>query len=112
VEIVAEATLRKWHKKVGDAVARDENLIDIETDKVVPGIARAGGRRSSRQIVKLRRQLVVAGELIAVMIPRASAESQFDGSLGRCRIPQTRRAGSIENCSRRGDARRCQADGG
>lgn len=34
-ESVTEATLLKWKKKVGEAVARDENLIDIETDKVV-----------------------------------------------------------------------------
>jgi len=34
-ESVAEATLVSWHKKEGEAVARDENLIDIETDKVV-----------------------------------------------------------------------------
>jgi 2-oxoglutarate dehydrogenase E2 component (dihydrolipoamide succinyltransferase) len=34
-ESVAEATLVTWHKKPGDYVERDENLIDIETDKVV-----------------------------------------------------------------------------
>jgi 2-oxoglutarate dehydrogenase E2 component (dihydrolipoamide succinyltransferase) len=34
-ESVAEATLVSWHKKVGQAVARDENLVDVETDKVV-----------------------------------------------------------------------------
>src|SRR5256885_13565487 len=34
-ESVSEATLLAWHKKVGEAVRRDENLIDIETDKVV-----------------------------------------------------------------------------
>ena len=34
-ESVAEATLLAWHKKQGEAVKRDENLIDIETDKVV-----------------------------------------------------------------------------
>ncbi len=34
-ESVAEATLVRWHKKIGESVARDENLIDIETDKVV-----------------------------------------------------------------------------
>src|SRR5438445_6320445 len=33
-ESVSEATLLAWHKKVGEAVKRDENLIDIETDKV------------------------------------------------------------------------------
>ena len=34
-ESVADATLVTWHKKPGDAVARDENLVDLETDKVV-----------------------------------------------------------------------------
>lgn len=34
-ESVAEATLLQWKKKVGDAVAIDEILIDVETDKVV-----------------------------------------------------------------------------
>ena len=34
-ESVAEATLVNWHKKAGESVKRDENLIDIETDKVV-----------------------------------------------------------------------------
>src|SRR5262250_199250 len=34
-ESIAEATLVNWHKKAGEAVARDENLIDVETDKVV-----------------------------------------------------------------------------
>jgi 2-oxoglutarate dehydrogenase E2 component (dihydrolipoamide succinyltransferase) len=34
-ESVADATIATWHKKVGDAVKRDENLVDLETDKVV-----------------------------------------------------------------------------
>ena len=34
-ESVADATLVSWHKKPGDAVRRDENLVDLETDKVV-----------------------------------------------------------------------------
>ena len=34
-ESIAEATLVNWHKQPGDPVKRDENLIDIETDKVV-----------------------------------------------------------------------------
>src|SRR4029079_9422771 len=37
-ESVAEATLVNWHKKPGDAVKRDEHLIDVETDKVVLGL--------------------------------------------------------------------------
>ncbi len=34
-ESVSDATIATWHKKVGDAVARDENIVDLETDKVV-----------------------------------------------------------------------------
>lgn len=34
-ESVADATVAAWHKKPGDAVKRDENLVDLETDKVV-----------------------------------------------------------------------------
>lgn len=34
-ESVADATIATWHKKAGDYVERDENLVDIETDKVV-----------------------------------------------------------------------------
>jgi 2-oxoglutarate dehydrogenase E2 component (dihydrolipoamide succinyltransferase) len=34
-ESVSDATIATWHKKVGDAVSRDENLVDLETDKVV-----------------------------------------------------------------------------
>src|ERR1700730_653332 len=34
-ESVADATLVAWHKQPGDPVSRDENLADLETDKVV-----------------------------------------------------------------------------
>ena len=34
-ESVSDATIAAWHKKAGDAVKRDENLLDLETDKVV-----------------------------------------------------------------------------
>ena len=63
-ESVAEATLLAWHKKQGEAVKRDENLIDIETDKVVLELpAPADGVLVS--ILKGDRGTVVAGEVIA-----------------------------------------------
>src|SRR5579883_732971 len=34
-ESVSDATIASWHKNPGDAVKRDENLVDLETDKVV-----------------------------------------------------------------------------
>src|SRR4030088_3439316 len=65
-ESVAEATLLAWHKKVGEAVKRDENLIDIETDKVVLELpAPADGVLS--KIVKGDGGTVKAGEGIATI---------------------------------------------
>ena len=34
-ESVADATIAQWYKKAGDSVKRDENLVDLETDKVM-----------------------------------------------------------------------------
>jgi 2-oxoglutarate dehydrogenase E2 component (dihydrolipoamide succinyltransferase) len=63
-ESVSEATLLAWHKKQGEAVRRDENLIDIETDKVVLELpAPADGVLVS--ILKGDKGTVVAGEVIA-----------------------------------------------
>ena len=63
-ESVAEATLLAWHKKQGESVKRDENLIDIETDKVVLELpSPADGVLVS--ILKGEKGIVVAGEVIA-----------------------------------------------
>src|SRR5258705_2542913 len=65
-ESVAEATLVNWHKKPGDGVARDENLIDIETDKVVLELpAPADGVIA--EIVKPDGATVTSGDVIAVI---------------------------------------------
>ncbi len=65
-ESVSEATLVSWHKKEGDAVKRDENLIDIETDKVVMELpAPADG--VIVKIIKGDGGLVTAGEVIAMI---------------------------------------------
>src|SRR6266478_2315995 len=65
-ESVAEATLLAWHKKVGEAVKRDENLYDIETDKVVLELpAPADGVLA--KIVKGDGGTVKAGEIIATI---------------------------------------------
>ena len=65
-ESVAEATLLQWHKKAGEAVSRDENLIDIETDKVVLELP-APDAGVITQIVKENGATVVAGEVIALL---------------------------------------------
>ncbi|MDY7548402.1 2-oxoglutarate dehydrogenase complex dihydrolipoyllysine-residue succinyltransferase [Glaciimonas sp. Gout2] len=72
-ESVAEATLLQWHKKVGDPVARDENLIDIETDKVVLELP-APNDGVVVQIVEPDGATVVAGQIIAIIDTDAAAK--------------------------------------
>ncbi len=73
-ESVAEATLLAWHKKVGEAVKRDENLIDIETDKVVLELpAPADGVLS--KIIKGDGGTVKAGEVIATIDTEGKASA-------------------------------------
>ena len=63
-ESVSEATLLTWHKKQGEFVKRDENLIDIETDKVVLELP-APESGVLAKIVKGDGDSVVANEIIA-----------------------------------------------
>ncbi|MDD3481333.1 2-oxoglutarate dehydrogenase complex dihydrolipoyllysine-residue succinyltransferase [Azovibrio restrictus] len=63
-ESVAEGTLASWKKKVGEAVARDEILIDIETDKVVLEVP-APDAGVLVEIIKADGDTVVSNELIA-----------------------------------------------
>ncbi len=73
-ESVAEATLLAWHKKVGEAVKRDENLIDIETDKVVLELpAPADGVLA--KIIKGDGGTVKAGEVIATLDTEGKASA-------------------------------------
>jgi 2-oxoglutarate dehydrogenase E2 component (dihydrolipoamide succinyltransferase) len=71
-ESVAEATLVSWHKKAGEAVARDENLIDIETDKVILELP-APANGVLVEILKQNGDTVTAGELIARIDTAAEA---------------------------------------
>ena len=65
-ESVADATLVAWHKKPGDTVSRDENLVDLETDKVVLEVpAPAAG-----VIKELKAQngaTVTSGQVLAIL---------------------------------------------
>jgi 2-oxoglutarate dehydrogenase E2 component (dihydrolipoamide succinyltransferase) len=73
-ESVSEATLLAWRKKVGEAVKRDENLIDIETDKVVLELpAPADGVLT--KIVVNDGGTVKAGEVIATLDTEAKAST-------------------------------------
>jgi 2-oxoglutarate dehydrogenase E2 component (dihydrolipoamide succinyltransferase) len=71
-ESVADATLVAWHKKPGEAVSRDENLVDLETDKVVLEVPAP----SSGVIKELKVEngaTVTSGQVLAILEEGAGA---------------------------------------
>ena len=81
-ESVADATLVAWHKKVGETVARDENLADLETDKVVLEVpAPAAGVIKS--LDKTAGTTVTSGELLAVIEEQATSAAPQGAREGR-----------------------------
>src|SRR6185503_6943401 len=88
-ESVAEATLLDWHKKEGEPVQRDENLIDIETDKVVLELpAPADGVLV--KILKNAKDAVGSGEVIAQIDTegKAAAPSAARPAAAPAPVPQ------------------------
>ena len=83
-ESVSDATLVAWHKSVGDGVARDENLVDLETDKVVLEVpAPAAGTLT--KIVVEDGATVVAGDLLAILEEGGSPTANIRRWLNRLR---------------------------
>jgi 2-oxoglutarate dehydrogenase E2 component (dihydrolipoamide succinyltransferase) len=74
-ESVSDATLVSWHKKPGDAVLKNENLVDLETDKVVLEVP-APESGILGKILKEDGSVVVGGEILALLEPQAVAEGQ------------------------------------
>ncbi len=85
-ESVSDATIAAWHKKAGDAVKRDENLLDLETDKVVlevpspvDGVLKEikfaeGSTVNSQQVIALIEEGAVAAVApVAADAPKAAA---------------------------------------
>lgn len=88
-ESVSDATLVTWHKKEGEAVARDENLADLETDKVVLEVpAPAAG--VLRSLAVKPGTTVRAGDLLAVLDETAGKTPT--ASEARPDKPEVRRA--------------------
>jgi 2-oxoglutarate dehydrogenase E2 component (dihydrolipoamide succinyltransferase) len=86
-ESVADATLVSWHKKPGDSVVRDENLVDLETDKVVLEVP-APVAGILKEIKLSDGTTVTSGQLLAVIaetaaaVPGASAPAILAASSG------------------------------
>ncbi|HEX5209756.1 MAG TPA: 2-oxoglutarate dehydrogenase complex dihydrolipoyllysine-residue succinyltransferase [Steroidobacteraceae bacterium] len=71
-ESITDATLVAWHKKPGDAVKRDENLADLETDKVVLEVP-APANGVLREVKVQTGTVVKAGQLLALFEEGAQA---------------------------------------
>ncbi len=72
-ESVSEATLLNWHKQEGDFVKRDENLVDLETEKVVLEVP-APVDGIIQKLAKKDGDVVTADELLAVIEPQAAED--------------------------------------
>jgi 2-oxoglutarate dehydrogenase E2 component (dihydrolipoamide succinyltransferase) len=81
-ESVSDATIAAWHKKAGDAVKRDENLVDLETDKVVLEVpAPADGvlkeiRHDTGDTVNSQDVIAILEEGAAAEAPQAASEKK------------------------------------
>ncbi len=81
-ESVADGTVATWHKKPGDAVKRDELIVDIETDKVVLEVlATADGVLGA--IVKNEGDTVLSDEVLGSI--EAGGAAAAPAAAARCR---------------------------
>ncbi|WP_312570653.1 2-oxoglutarate dehydrogenase complex dihydrolipoyllysine-residue succinyltransferase [Stutzerimonas balearica] len=86
-ESVADGTVATWHKQPGDAVKRDELIVDIETDKVVMEVlAEADGVLT--EIVKNEGDTVLSGELLGKLEAGASAAAAPASAPAAAAAPQ------------------------
>jgi len=85
-ESVSDAMLVAWHHKVGDVITRGENLVDLETDKVVLEVpAPAGGLLKEIRIKD--GATVTAGDVIAVLAEDEGASLAENGAAGTAAAP-------------------------
>ncbi|NNJ66139.1 MAG: 2-oxoglutarate dehydrogenase complex dihydrolipoyllysine-residue succinyltransferase [Xanthomonadales bacterium] len=76
-ESVEDATIATWHKKAGDSIRRDENLVDLETDKVVLEVpAPADG--VVKEIRAAEGDTALSDDLIAIIEEGAVAEAEAE----------------------------------
>lgn len=97
-ESVSEGTLLEWKKKVGEAVARDEILIDIETDKVVLEVPspQAG---VLVEIVAQDGETVVADQVLARIDTAATAAAEAPAAAPAEAAPATAPAAAQNNAA-------------
>ncbi|MDH3506675.1 MAG: 2-oxo acid dehydrogenase subunit E2, partial [Gammaproteobacteria bacterium] len=108
-ESVTDATLVTWHKRAGDPVRRDENLVDLETDKVVLEVpAPSDGVLTEIKIED--GASVTMGQVLAVLepgqVPAESASQPSEKPLPRPPEEAAQTAESVRSAERLGPAAR------
>ncbi len=92
-ESVADATLVTWHKQAGQAVSRDENLADLETDKVVLEVP-APVNGVLKELKVTAGTSVTSGQVLAVLEEGAAAAAA--PATGIMKIHEVEQRGLIE----------------
>ncbi len=108
-ESVAEGTLLNWHKQPGDAVARDENLVDIETDKVVLDVP-APQDGVLVEVLKNEGDEVTGEEVIAVLDTEAKADAAAPAAKAPAAEAKPAAAPDPVDCLAGQKSRRCEHD--
>jgi len=85
-ESVSDATLITWHKQPGDTVLKNENLVDLETDKVVLEVT-APESGILVTILKQDGAIVVGGEVLALLEPQEITETPASADAEEADIP-------------------------
>lgn len=92
-ESVTEATVGEWYKKEGDRVERDENLVDLETDKVVLEVPAADGG-ALKEIKAQSGETVTAGDVLAVIEEGGGGKTEArEETAGEEAVEETAEAG-------------------
>jgi 2-oxoglutarate dehydrogenase E2 component (dihydrolipoamide succinyltransferase) len=119
-ESVSEATLLTWHRQVGERVERDENLIDVETDKVVMELP-APVAGVLVEVIKANGGMVVSDEVIAridteAVATRGAAAMSSDAPAGSkappASVPATASAPAASSAVAMPAARKAMAEAG
>ena len=92
-ESVSDATLVAWHKQAGESVSRDENLVDLETDKVVLEVPAP----SSGVLLEIKVQdgtVVTAGDVLAILDESAATApaDKAPAATADVKVPQSQAA--------------------
>jgi 2-oxoglutarate dehydrogenase E2 component (dihydrolipoamide succinyltransferase) len=74
-ESVSSATVATWHLKAGDAVAREQNVVDLETDKVMLEVPATAGGVLKKVLVEAG-ATVKEGDILAILEEGAAAEAK------------------------------------